>query len=145
MALPDNFSPFEHLQDMIRLGHNRIVREYFSDRGNESWEPEITTTRGSLRVAATMNDTDTATMMLLRLYLFYDVIGFGRRGLATFYGSRFDTAPAVAGTPQLFLVFSQDEAASPPEESPIQHEKSVRLMRYASATGGPDQQSLKPI
>ena len=52
------------------------MREYFSDLGGESWEPEITSNRGALRVACTMNDADTATMMLMRLYLFYDVISY---------------------------------------------------------------------
>ena len=136
MALPSNFNSFEHLQDMIRKSHNKLVRDFFNDLGGEDWKPNLSTNRANLRVASTMLDSDTATMTLMRLYYFYDVIGYGRKGLATFYGSRFDTAPPVAGHPQLFFVFSQDESATPPEESPIQHEKSIRLMKYACASGG---------
>ncbi|MDZ8054872.1 MAG: hypothetical protein RMX68_009055 [Aulosira sp. ZfuVER01] len=73
MALPEGFSPFEHLQDMIRLNHNKLVREYFSDVGGEDWEADLSSSRPQLRVAATMVDDDTAEMTLMRLYFFYDI------------------------------------------------------------------------
>jgi hypothetical protein len=79
----------------------------------------------------------------MRHNLFINVIGYSRKNLAIFYGSRFDNAPAVAGHPQLFFVFSQDAAASPTEESPIQHEKSVRLMKF-SCISSDDDGSTKP-
>ena len=135
MPLPENFSPWEHLQQTLTFNHNRLVREYFSDVGDADWEPDLSSTRGSLRVASTITDNDTADMVLLRMYLFYEVLGYGKRDLAVVYGSRFNDAPPVAGTPQLFVVFSQYDASTPEDESPIQHEKSVRLMKYACKAG----------
>ena len=35
MPLPDNFSPWEHLQDQIRLIHNREVADYFRDAADD--------------------------------------------------------------------------------------------------------------
>ncbi|MEA5449717.1 hypothetical protein VB780_14135 [Leptolyngbya sp. CCNP1308] len=70
MALPDNFSEAEHLQDLFRRYANRQVREFFSDLGGEDWEPDIGTTRGSLRHGATHKDEDSLPMTLLRWELF---------------------------------------------------------------------------
>ncbi|MCC5641075.1 hypothetical protein LC593_35670 [Nostoc sp. CHAB 5844] len=137
MALPENFGSFEHLQNVYRQQFNRQVRNYFQDLG-ETWEPEVNTPRGSLRVACTMTDEDSALVMELRHRLLYDVLGYGRSDLAVVYGSRFDTSPPVAGHPQLFLVFSQDAAATPIEEPSIVHEKSVRLMKFSCAAGDDD-------
>lgn len=134
MSLPENFGSFEHLQRVYRQQFNRQVQEYFKDLG-ETWEPEVNTARGSLRVACTMTDDDSAPMMAMRHKLFYDVLGYGRANLGIIYGTGMMDAPPVAGHPQMFFVFTQDEAATPPEESPIQHEKSVRLMKYSCTPG----------
>lgn len=142
MPLPENFGGFEHLQNVYRQQFNRQVAEYFKDLGT-SWEPEVNTPRGSLRVACTMTDEDSAPVMAMRHKLLYDVLGYGRSDLAIVYGSKFDSAPPVAGHPQLFLVFSQDAAASPSEEPPIIHEKSVRLMKFSCASSD-DDGSTKP-
>lgn len=135
MPLPENFSAWEQLQKMISYNHNRLVREYFSDVGGEDWEPDLSSTRAQLRIASTITDDDTDVMVQLRLYLFYDILGYGKRDLAVIYGSRFNDVPYVAGIPQLFLVFSQDEASTPENEPPIQHEKSARLMKFACKSG----------
>lgn len=78
MALPNNFSPWEHLQNVVRQTHNKVVRDYFSDLGNgdEEWEAEITTPRGALRVACTVDDNDTADMTLIRMLLFNFTLGY---------------------------------------------------------------------
>jgi hypothetical protein len=138
--LPDDFNPFEHLQQTYRTEFNRRVDRYFRDvEGNGN----ISTPRASLKLACRITDNDNDAMMNMRHNLFINVIGYSRKNLAIFYGSRFDNAPSVAGHPQLFFVFSQDESASPPEESPIQHEKSVRLMKF-SCISGDDDGSTKP-
>lgn len=74
MPLPDKFSPAEHLQDVIRLTQNRIVRDEFNDLGDDSWESDISTPRGSLRVACTHLDADSFDITLGRLWLFFGVL-----------------------------------------------------------------------
>lgn len=133
--LPDNFQPFEHLQEVYIPQHNAIVRRYFSDHAPD-WKPNIATARSSLRVACTMLDSDNQLMMNLRHHLLFDLLGYGRKNLAIVYGSKFDTAPPVAGHPQLFLYFSQDSAAQPTDEPLIEHEKSCRLMNFSCSSEG---------
>jgi hypothetical protein len=86
MPLPDNFSPWEHLQSTVSRVLTRLVREEFSDIGGADWSPEITTPRSSLRVACTPDDKDTAPMMLIRMFLFFFVIRGGADFLPMVYG-----------------------------------------------------------
>ncbi|BAZ66271.1 hypothetical protein ACE1AT_13915 [Pelatocladus sp. BLCC-F211] len=140
MTLPNDFDPFEHLQQTYKTEFNRRVDRYFSDvQGNG----DLSGPRPSLKLACRILDNDNDAMMNMRHNLFFNVIGYSRKNLAVVYGSKFDTAPPVAGHPQLFFVFSQDAAATPSEESPIQHEKSVRLMKFSCASGD-DDNSTKP-
>ncbi|MHC5759743.1 hypothetical protein [Nostoc sp.] len=132
MTLPDDFNPFEHLQQTYKTEFNRRVDRYFRDVDGNG---DLSSPRGSLKLACRIIDDDNDAMMNMRHNLFFNVIGYSRKNLAVVYGSKFDTAPPVAGHPQLFFVFSQDASASPSEESPIQHEKSIRLMKFSCASG----------
>lgn len=69
--LPNNFNSWEHFQKIWMRTHNRNVREQFSDVGDENWNPDINTPRGSLRVACTMVDTDTVQQCLARWLFFH--------------------------------------------------------------------------
>lgn len=141
-GLPDNFDPFEHLQQTYRTEFNRRVDRYFKDvEGNG----DLSGPRPSLKLACRILDNDNDAMMNMRHNLFFNVIGYSRKNLAVVYGSKFDTAPPVAGHPQLFFVFSQDASATPSEESPIQHEKSVRLMKFSCASGDDDNSTKSAI
>ncbi|MEH2369936.1 MAG: hypothetical protein V7K75_26095, partial [Nostoc sp.] len=122
MSVPDNFNAAEHLQQTYRTEFNRRVDRFFRDVDGNG---DLSSPRGSLKLACRIADDDNDAIMNMRHNLFFNVIGYGRKNLAVVYGSKFDTAPPVAGHPQLFFIFSQDDSASPPEESPIQHEKSV--------------------
>ncbi|WP_017652295.1 hypothetical protein [Fortiea contorta] len=124
--------PFEHLQQTYKTEFNRRVDRYFKDVNGNG---DLSSPRSSLKLACRITDNDNDAMMNMRHNLFFNVIGYSRKNLAVVYGSKFDNAPPVAGHPQLFFVFSQDDSASPPEESPIQHEKSVRLMKFSCASG----------
>ncbi|WP_193196412.1 hypothetical protein [Nostoc sp. MG11] len=133
MPLPDNFSPFEHLQQTYKIEFNRRVDRYFRDvEGNG----DLTSPRASLKLACRIDDNDNDAMMNMRRSLFFDVIGYSRKNLAVVYGSKFDTAPPVAGHPQLFLYFSQDGAAQPTNEPLLEHEKSCRLMKFSCSSEG---------
>jgi hypothetical protein len=133
MTIPDNFNPFEHLQQTYKTEFNRRVDRYFKDIGSNG---DLSSPRASLKLACRIADNDNDAMMNMRHNLFFNVIGYGRKNLAVVYGSKFDTAPPVAGHPQLFLHFSQDGAAQPTDEPLIEHEKSCRLMNFSCSTDG---------
>lgn len=78
MTLPENFSPFEHLQSTVSQVLRYKVRKEFSDVGGDDWEPDISTPRSSLRLACTPDDNDTADMLRLRWGLFFDVVRGGQ-------------------------------------------------------------------
>lgn len=133
---PADFDAFEHLQQTYRTEFNRRVDKYFRDVDGVG---DLSSIRGSLKLACRIIDNDNGAVMDMRHNLFFDLIGYGRKNLAVVYGGKFDTAPPVAGHPQLFLAFSQDGAAQPTDEPLIEHEKSCRLMKFSCASGG-----LKP-
>ncbi|BAY21690.1 hypothetical protein NIES2100_14470 [Calothrix sp. NIES-2100] len=132
MTLPDDFNPFEHLQQTYKTEFNRRVDRYFNDVQGTG---DLSSTRSSLKLACRITDDDNDAIMNMRHNLFFNVIGYGRKNLAVMYGSTFSNAPPLAGHPQLFFVFSQDASATPTEESPVQHEKTVRLMKFACTSG----------
>ncbi len=136
MPLPIKFSDFEHLQDMIRLNHNKVVKDYFGDLNGAdgSWEPEITTTRGQLRTACTMKDTDTGDMTLMRMLFFYETLGYARSNLSIFYGSKENQEPPVIGHPKIVFYFSQDAQSVPNESHKADAEYSVRLMQLENTS-----------
>lgn len=133
MTVPDNFDSFEHLQQTYRTEFNRRVDRFFNDVNGNG---DLNSVRGSLKLACRIVDNDNDAVMSMRRNLFMDLIGYSRKNLAIVYGSKFDTAPPVAGHPQLFLHFSQDGAAQPSDEPLIEHEKSCRLMKFSCASGG---------
>ncbi|MEH2246397.1 hypothetical protein [Nostoc sp.] len=133
-SLPDNFQAFEHLQNIYIPQHNALIRRYFSDHPDD-WKPNIQTARSSLRVACTMLDGDNQLMMNLHHHLLFDLLGYGRKGLATFYGSRESIDPPVTGHPKITFYFSQDSASTTEEQNyKADAECSVRLMKLENTS-----------
>jgi hypothetical protein len=137
MPLPANFSQWEHLQDQLRIRHNRLVQKYFKDVGGADWSPDISTSRGSLRVACTIQDGDTSTMTLMRLFMFHVVLGNAFKGLGYFYGNPVQEVQRnITYKPQVKLVFR--EPHTPNEEDPVRAratgEITFRLMDETSET-----------
>lgn len=136
MPLPDNFSSSEHLQDTIRKFGNRRVREFFQDLGGEDWDPDVTTTRGTLRVACTHIDNDSLSMTLLRWLLFDHVRSL--KFQQPFYGI------PVAGyhearkfKPQVMLYFQEDEGDIEPGYGAVTGQITFRLMDYTESSINP--------
>lgn len=135
MALPQGFSEFEHLQDTIRKVQNKIVKEEFSDLGDDDWEPNISTGRASLRQACTLKDEDSADMLQMRLFLYYVILRKAK-----------DLHPAIYGIPttsfqeqrkfkpQIMLFFQEDASDVEPGYSPVTGEISFRIMNEESDT-----------
>lgn len=133
MPLPDNFSEAEHLQDLFRRYANRQVKEFFNDLGGEDWDPDISTTRGSLRHGSTHKDEDSLPMTLLRWELFnyvrrlkFDVPIIGIP-VSTFNSER-------KYKPQIILYFQEDLGDIEPGFAPVTGRISFRLMGYESDT-----------
>lgn len=128
MSLPDNFSPAEHLQDLCKKVVNRQVKEYFSDLG-ETWQPEIGTSRGSLRVGCTHLEDDSIDMTLLRMFLFYFVAGEAQAVQAPIYGIPVSSyQESFVFKPQINLLFQEDYRDVEISYQPVRGEISFRLM-----------------
>lgn len=126
--LPDNFDSFEHLQKIYIPQHNALVKQYFSDLGND-WQPNIASSRSALRVACTMTDNDNQLMMNLRHHLLFDLLGYGRKNLIVYHGSQESIEPAVEGHPKIVFYFSQDShTVTIGDKQRGDAEYSVRLM-----------------
>ena len=67
MPLPDNFQAWEHLQDVIRKVHNKLVKEEFDDADDD----DINTPRSSLKKACLIDDNDTIEITNMRMMFFY--------------------------------------------------------------------------
>jgi hypothetical protein len=135
MPLPIDFSPAEHLQDVILLTQNKIVRTEFNDVGDDNWVQDITTPRASLRVACTHLESDSIDMTLLRLWLFFGVLRKAQ-----------DFHPAIFGIPstsfqettkyhpQIHLYFEEKYSEADPGYKPLRSQVSLRLMNETTDT-----------
>ncbi len=112
-----------HVILVLEAVYNPMVEKWFKVAAS------LGTKRGNLKTASLIKKDDSLLLILVRLFIFYFVVGYFKQGLATFYGSKFDKETDAAKHPQLFLYFSQDAAAVPDDTSKIDKEKSVRLTK----------------
>lgn len=129
MSLPDNFSPWEHLQTVLMQVHNRRVRAEFSDLGGDDWVSDVTTPRGSLRTACTIKDDDSAVMAFNRMMLFYIMLRHAsdiHPALYTIPSDRYQQEVRFA--PQITLYFREDIEDVEVGYSPIDSEISFRVI-----------------
>jgi hypothetical protein len=75
MSIPPEFNETEHFQSVVRRYLNKEIREAFQDLGGDDWQPEVGTTRGSMRHALTHKDNDTLQMTMGRMFLYYFTYG----------------------------------------------------------------------
>lgn len=121
MPLPEGFNDWEHVQSVYMQIHNREVREEFNDI---ELDDDVTTARGSLKVACLIKDNDTSQLMDLRERLFERIKG--RNVIATGGGSS-DFVPRRR-KPKILLYFSEDLSDVETGYDPIAGEISFRLM-----------------
>nr|WP_290226309.1 hypothetical protein [Trichocoleus desertorum] len=135
MPLPETFSPWEHLQNVVMQVQNRRVRKEFNDVGGDDWDPDITTSRASLRVACTLRDDDSILQTFIRLWLF-DVTLLGASNLhPAIYGIPVTSfQESVKFLPQIRLYFSEDLAQVEDDFEPVEAEISFRLVGQTSTT-----------
>jgi hypothetical protein len=130
MALPEGFSPWEHLQDVLRIYHNKLVREEFSDI---TADDALDIPRGALKRACLLDDDDTCDMTILRLFLFFFHARKAADLQAPIYGiPSTDFDAAVVYKPNVTLYFSEDPDQVMPDKNPVRAEISWRLMDETS-------------
>jgi hypothetical protein len=100
MALPNNFSPTEQLQDVILKTVNAEVREWFRD---VTAEDDLASSRGALKIACMHREEDTIAATASRLMLFYMVCG-SMPGLKGWLAPDHHVL-SVEGHPQVILNF----------------------------------------
>lgn len=135
MAIPDNFSPFEHLQDLLRKFENKKVIKYFRNVDLDN-ELDLNIPEVNLKYACTHQDKDTASMTIMRILLFHFLIN----GESTFQ----DEHPPILGIPaadsaiqhrpQVKLFFLEDSSDVAEGFSPLWLECSFRLNDETSET-----------
>jgi hypothetical protein len=124
MPLPNDFSPWEHLQNTLRFAHNQQVRREFDDI---EVDDDISTPRGSLKVASLIDDKDTATMTLLRMFLYHVIIkGYGMPEIYSVPIT--DINDSVRYHPKIFLNFSQNYREVDVNDTATTGQISFRLM-----------------
>lgn len=135
MPLPEGFQEFEHLQDTYRKTINQIVREEFSDTGWDDANPDISTSRSSLRWACTHKDSDSGTMTQMRTDLFYMVLRKASDLHPPIYGiPSTDLQEIVKFHPQVSLHFTQDQDSVPDDLTPVRAQISYRLTKESVST-----------
>jgi hypothetical protein len=131
MPLPADFSHWEHLQDQLRRIHNKEVRDWF----REIPDDDISTPKGSLKRACTMDDRDTAPMTIIRMLVFYINCGKARDFHPPMYTLPIqDNYERVAGRPQIKLFFLEDESDVDPGYERVAGEIGIRLMNETTET-----------
>lgn len=130
MPLPNDFSPWEHLQNTVRFAHNQQVRKEFDDI---EVDDDITTPRGSLKVASLIDDRDTAPMTLIRLILYHVIIkGFGMPEIYSVPWT--DINDSIRYRPKVFLKFCQNYRDVDADDRAVEGEISFRLMGETNTT-----------
>lgn len=128
MSLTEDFSPAEHLQDIILNVQNKLVRLEFNDVGDDNWERDISTPRASLRTACTHQESDSLSMTKLRLDLFYLILRKAKDYHPNFYGMpSTDFQEIMKFFPQVQLYFEEKFSETEKGYDQLRTQVSFRL------------------
>lgn len=134
MPLPDGFSEWEHLQDKIRLYHNKLVRAYFKNQADD----DISSPKAGLKHACLIKDDDTTAMTQMRLWLFEITVGHAQSLQAPIYGIPVqEFQRETKFRPQIKLHFKEPYDKETHETqgfTQVRGEITFRLMNETSAT-----------
>jgi hypothetical protein len=126
---------WEYLQNTIIRIVNKDVREHFRDVPAEDMNTLSNSERGLAKLSCIHRDSDSALICLLRLWLFYGIVG----GMSLFkppiYGiPAEDFQVQRVYKPQIQLTFQEDWQLVESGYAPIQGIISFRLMKERSET-----------
>ncbi|MEM9922507.1 MAG: hypothetical protein AAF915_01915 [Cyanobacteria bacterium P01_D01_bin.50] len=133
MTLPTNFSEWEHLQNIIRLDHNKAIYQYFNKTPNN----DLSTTKSKLKHACLIKDNDTATMVLMRMWLFEITVGRAQAIQTPVYGIPVqELQREIKFKPQIRLYFREpyDKDVHGDGTSRVNGEITFRLVDESSET-----------
>ena len=82
MPLPEGFNEWENLQDLIRLQHNKDVRDFYKNQPDD----DISTPKARLKHTCLIKDEDTSVMTLIRMWLFEITVGHAQALQRPVYG-----------------------------------------------------------
>lgn len=131
MPLPEDFSPWEHLHQMLRNAHNTNVEQTFLGVPSD----DISTSFGGMKVATLLQDDDTVDMTLLRMFLFYFVFEANLPAPVYAYPPE-DVITQVRNHPQVLLLFREQLTIEQKAEKQraAQSQITFRLMNYTPQT-----------
>jgi hypothetical protein len=133
MPLPEGFSEWENLQDLVRLEHNKVVRAYFKNQADN----DISTPKARLKHSCLIKDEDTVAMTQLRLWLFEVTCGHMQAVQRPVYGIPVqEFQPDRKFKPQIKLFFLEPYDPDVHDTGPAQTEGEItfRLMNESSET-----------
>ncbi len=104
MSRPSNFSPTEHLQDVILKTVNREVQDWFRDVANVE---DLASARAALRYACLHQELDAIAVTTSRLVLFYLVCSSVNRDHAVAAMPEWWAVRVGADRPQLAILFAE--------------------------------------
>ena len=134
MALPEGFDEWEHLQDMVRRDHNKAVKAYFKNQPDD----DISKPKAALKEACVIKDGDTATITMMRLWLFEITVGHAQAIQRPVYGIPVSEVQANwKFRPQIKLYFLEkydEETHGKQKISQLEGEITFRLMNQTSET-----------
>ena len=133
MPLPEGFDEWENLQDIIRLEHNKAVRNYFKDTPDDN----VVDPKPRLKHSCLMKDSDTDVMTLMRMWLFEITIGRLQGVQTPYYGIPiYEFQSERTFKPQIKLYFLEPYNYNSTNEDTgrTEGEISFRLMNETSET-----------
>ncbi|WP_445626633.1 hypothetical protein [Nostoc sp. DSM 114167] len=133
MPLPEGFSEWENLQDLVRLDHNKAVTSYFKNQEDN----DISTPKARLKHTCLIKDEDTATMTLMRMWLFEVTCGHAQALQRPVYGVPvYDAQTDRTFKPQIKLYFLEayDHETHGDGLPQLEGEITFRLMTESSET-----------
>lgn len=133
MPLPQGFSEWENLQDLVRLEHNKAVRAYFKNQADD----DISTPKARLKHSCLIKDDDTVAMTQMRMWLFEITVGRAASLQTPVYGipvQELQSNKTFKPQVKLHFVESFDEENQVNGISPLEGEITFRLMDKTSET-----------
>ena len=128
---------WEQLQDVLMWLHNRRVIQEFRDLSpvDATWTVSLSSSRGRLRWACTIKENDSALIVILRMWLFYVMLGQAAAFQTPVYGI---PIPGYQQSrkfqPQVELVFIEDLQDVEPGYSAVTGRICFRIMNQESDT-----------
>ncbi|MHC5825996.1 MAG: hypothetical protein ACYT04_61615, partial [Nostoc sp.] len=133
MALPEDFSPAQHLLEMLLGTHNRSVQQTFIGVPDADLEHPL----GGMKIACLLTEDDTVDMIVLRMMLYwFEFKGNLPAHLYAIPTEDYQSRVTYPYRPEIKLIFREDYSTFLAENKfqRAKSEISWRLINVTSAT-----------